>query len=61
MGVDGGSRKRALEKGEGKTVKGEGRKVGRRKAEENSMKESSCTPTADIFEAVACLPFNHLC
>lgn len=61
MGVDGESRKRALEKGEGKTVKGEGRKVGRRKAEENAMKELSSTPTTDIFEAVACLPFNHLC
>ena len=61
MEVDGGSRKRALEKGEGKTVKGEGRKGGRRRAEENSMKEFSCTPTTDIFEAVASLPFNHLC
>lgn len=41
MGVDGGSRKRALDKGEGKTVKEEGRKGGRRRAEENSMKEFS--------------------
>lgn len=53
MGVDGGSRRRAEEKEEEQKGREE-------KAEEISMKKFSCTPTADIFETVASLTFNHL-